>query len=118
MDEKEELELRTEMHRLEFRYKSTRLALILGWIPFILLAPFLLFLSITTRPSVPSVVVHGSNVEVGQSMAPEFFVIAFIALIFGLITFYAFAFRRQMKISAELSVKKARLEIESGKGTE
>ena len=66
MDEKEELELRTEMHRLEFRYKSTRLALILGWIPFILLAPFLLFLSITTRPSVPSVVVHGQTLRLAK----------------------------------------------------
>lgn len=100
MDREEEFKLRVKRHQLDNQLKITMLALALGWLPFLLIAGLL---------AIPLLV------AVTQSELMVFVIsVIYIGLVFGLVSFYSFVFQRRAKINAELSVTKAKLEMETG----
>lgn len=105
MEENEELQLRAKIHKLNADYKLARLALILGWLPFVIFAFVLLI--------VVGVVFSASRGLFGSGTGGAIFftLVVYSALIYGLVMFYVIVFRRRAKIVSELSLSKAKLEM-------
>lgn len=102
MDKAQELELRTSVKKLELSHQNTSLAIKIGWIPFVVIAWIINTITETF-------LVYSFDLDPTKVIT-----ICFVSLIISLIAFYAFAFQRNVKIGAELSEKKALLEMESG----
>ena len=106
MDKDQELQLRVEIKKLEYKQKATSSAIRYGWIPFVVIG-FLLMIGLTTAIGV------GGSIFSDTSNIQLLIGAGFIVLIFGLIMFYAMAFFRKAKIVAKLSHQQAILEMET-----
>lgn len=98
--DRSEIELRTHMAALEHQYKVLKLGLLWGWLPFFLIAFYVL----------------GLVFFEGDTERYYLVGVLFFTLMVTFIVYYGFLFNRMFKIGAELSKTKARIEIESGLG--
>lgn len=117
-----------ELIELERSYNITKVALLAGWIPFVLIG----YISIGLLASVAAIdsigtgisnyfesslvkLFHGSSKSAyAEHLSNEIAVIV-IFLVIGLIVFYAFAFRRAVKLKAKVSATSVQLDIETDK---
>ncbi|MDO6706773.1 hypothetical protein [Photobacterium sp. 1_MG-2023] len=101
MDKNDELRLRASVKELELSYQVTSMAIKIGWLPFVAMAWIV-------NKFAETMLVFAFDLN------PTYLVIVcFVVLIFSLIVFYAFVFKRSLKLGAELSLKRAQLEMES-----
>ena len=99
-------EVRARLGELERRYSLAHLAVKIGWIPFVLLGLPVASLSIA------------QIWDEGQNTLDDSSVIVILGLIvFGLVAFYSFVFRRVAKLSAEISATRVLLNVDTSKET-
>jgi len=99
-------ELRVRLVELERHYSLAHVAVKIGWIPFVLLGLPVASLGIA------------QIWDEGQNTLDDSSVIVILGLVvFGLVAFYSFVFRRVAKLSAEISVTKVMLNVDTSKET-
>ena len=106
MDKDEELKLRVEIKKLEYKKQATNSAIRYGWIPFVAIGVLLMIV-------LSAAIGVGGSIFSDTSDIQLLLGLGFIVLIFGLIMFYSMAFFRKAKISAKLSHQQAVLEMET-----